>query len=288
MYCTFDLWRSKFESKSSEKENEENLTANYECKKCVYEATTLADLKDHEKDNHSNREFKCQECGHVVLTDSDLKGHMEAYHSDISPGTDQTDDTIFLCDQCDDEYKSKVELEAHVKNCHTQEQIDHRCDKCEYVGDSMVQLRQHRQSEHFHFRYFCCACDYETLNKEILKKHKLEKHEDQLTPTRKEKVLPPPKCNLNDPSHSSECCNRKRGAKKPVIYSHEQRTYNGICKAWNKGYCEDAELCKFSHVEIEECKFANFCSRSNCKYWHDIAGKFPFLEEDNHPRRRNW
>ena len=61
----------------------------------------------------------------------------------------------------------------------------------------------------------------------------------------------------------------------------EERAANGNCINWNKGCCEYYELCKFSHEEIEECKFANFCSRSNCKYWHNIPGKFPFLVREN-------
>ena len=264
-----------------------NIDNSYECSKCVYEATTHADLKEHDKDNHSHQEFKCEQCGHIVLSDSDLKGLMDAYHEEMTTDN-EVFATIYLCDTCDQEYERKVDLEAHMLNSHTETQCNFKCDKCDYEGESLEQLTQHRQTKHFHFRYFCCACDYETLNRDILKAHKLEKHEGRVIQTRKEKLLPPPKCNLKDSTHNSACCDRKPGTKKPVIYSHDQRVSNGICTDWNKGYCEASDLCKYLHLEIEECKFSNFCSRSNCKYWHDIPGKFPFLEGGNLPRRTKW
>ena len=136
--------------------------------------------------------------------------------------------------------------------------------------------------------YFCSACDYETFNKNVLKLHKVNKHKNPFLETRREKEFPPPKCNLLDPSHTTVCCDRTIGARKPKLYSNKERAANGICIDWNKGSCEYLELCKYSHSEIQECKFANFCSRSNCKYWHDIPGKFPFLVEEGIPKIRKW
>ena len=190
-----------------------------------------------------------------------------------------------MCANCDEEFNSKIELEVHTSSNHIQD-INFNCDKCEYEGGSQEDLMKHRHSEHYYFRYFCCACDYETLNKDVLKIHKTNEHRNQFFETRKEKVLPPPKCNLLDPAHTTACCDRTKGAKKPKFYSKEERTANGICINWNKGCCDYYELCKFSHEEIEECKFAQFCSRTNCKYWHSFAGKFPFLAKESLPKMR--
>ena len=103
--------------------------------------------------------------------------------------------------------------------------------------------------------------------------------------TKKVKKTPPPRCNLSDISHSSECCDRDPHCDKAVIYSHEQRHANGICLDWNKRKWDAIDLCKFEHSEIEACRYSNFCSRMNCKIWHDIPGKFPFLGEMRMPRR---
>ena len=283
---TFDLWKSKFDSMPHEKKQKSQAEKNsYECDKCVYEATTYADLTEHKNNNHAEEEIKCEQCGLVVTTDANLKGHMEAYHEETRAETDKIQE-IYMCDDCDEEFAAKYEFETHMKECHDQIQIN--CDKCEYVGGSKTDLEIHRQTEHYYFRYFCCECDYETLNKDVLKKHKQEKHADRIIQTKKEKVLPPPKCNLKDVSHSSLCCDRKLGVKKPVIYTHDQRALNGICTDWNKGYCAESDLCKYAHTEIEACRYANFCSRTNCRFWHDFPSKFPFLEATRPTRRPKW
>ena len=97
---------------------------------------------------------------------------------------------------------------------------------------------------HSFFIYYCGACDYETSNKYVLKKHKRNSHGDMITETKKEKVNPPPKCNPNDILHTSECCDRDPRLEKAVVYSHEQRQSNGICIDWNRGHCDHFELYK--------------------------------------------
>ena len=87
---TFDLWKSKFDSMPHEKKQKSQAEKNsYECDKCVYEATTHADLTEHKNNNHAEEEIKCEQCGLVVTTDANLKGHMEAYHEETRAETDK-------------------------------------------------------------------------------------------------------------------------------------------------------------------------------------------------------
>ena len=287
MLNTFDFWKTNFEifntkgEEASKKPNRPVIEENvYDCDQCVYQATTQGDLKDHKKDNH-NSDFKCDECGHTVLTEGDLRGHKEAYHT---VQQDKNADMVYLCNDCDMEYTTVSDLKDHTENVHTV-RADATCEKCDYVGKSMVDLEHHRISKHYHFQYFCGGCNFETLNKEVLKTHTANKHGSSIIKTTREKVTPQPKCNPRDSHHSTECCDRDPRTNKPLIYSHQQRKSNGVCIDWNKGQCDKEELCKLSHVEIEECRYANYCSRSNCKFWHDVEGKYPFLEETRFARR---
>ena len=258
----------------------------YECDECVYEATTVRDLDEHKKVNH-NEQFKCNDCGHTVLSNTDLKGHREAYHEKASDD-DESIQNIFMCDHCDDEFSAKKDLEDHAKKEHTKAE-DFSCEKCDFAGLSIENLENHRKTNHFMFVYYCGECNYETTNIGVLKDHKRNKHGRGISETKKVKVNPLPKCNPENVLHSSECCDRNPRAGKSVIYSQEQKLKNGICLDWNKGNCDNFELCKYLHVEIEACRYANFCSRSNCTFWHDIGGKFPFLEETIPQRgRRNY
>jgi DNA-directed RNA polymerase subunit M/transcription elongation factor TFIIS len=251
---TFDLWKSKFDSSNKP---EESVKASgptppsgsniYECDKCVYEASTLIDLKEHKKDNHDEPNFKCDECGHTVLTAADLEGHKQAYHEAQKRETKNIQ-MVFLCDDCEYEFQTKTELADHIKKEHTIVD-DFKCDKCDFTGSSLENLDKHRRSVHFFFIYYCGACNFETTNIEVFKKHKRNNHGGTITETRKSKVIPPPKCNPKDVSHSSECCDRDPRDEKVVIYSHDQRHSNGICLDWNKGSCDQFELCKYLHIK---------------------------------------
>ena len=134
--------------------------------------------------------------------------------------------------------------------------------------------------------YHCGLCEAKTSDIQALKKHRQNKHKGKSCVTKKEKVAPPPMCDPKNAQHTSECCERDLNNERPHIYTKEERKQNGVCVEWNKGCCEELELCKFNHVEIEECRYANFCSRSNCRFFHDVKGMFPFLEDTQEAQGR--
>ena len=158
----------------------------YNCDECTYEATTFYDLKEHKKDNHNKPDFKCDDCGHTVLTENDLNGHMEAYHRSQKTNSDNFQ-MIFLCNDCDNEFSAKCELEDHIQKEHTRVN-DFACDKCEYTGTSVNDLDNHRKTIHFFFIYNCGACNFETTNTVVLRKHKINNHRDMIIETRKAKL----------------------------------------------------------------------------------------------------
>ena len=92
------------------KNRKQRKNPSYECDKCVYEATTYADLTEHKNNNHAEEEIKCEQCGLVVTTDANLKGHMEAYHEETRAETDKIQE-IYMCDDCDEEFAAKYEFE---------------------------------------------------------------------------------------------------------------------------------------------------------------------------------
>ena len=91
---------------------------------------------------------------------------MEAYHEKQNVADDT--DVIFLCNECDDEFLTKSELDVHIKNLHPIV-IDFDCEKCDYVGTSIANLKHHREGSHFQFKYYCAACNFATTNKDLLK-----------------------------------------------------------------------------------------------------------------------
>ena len=125
--------------------------------------------------------------------------------------------------------------------------------------------------------YHCGKCDYKSSNMNVLKNHSFKVHGSFIHETKREMKCPPPPWDLNNINHSTECCDKRPGAAKPRIYTKFERMENGICIEWNKGYCEQEDLCSKNHVEIPECRFGTFCTRDDCHFWHSFEGKFPFL-----------
>ena len=253
-------------------------TSEYHCDNCIYEAGTLSDLEDHKQQNHNKSCFKCDECGIEVTSRENLEGHIQWYHES------EATQTVFICEVCNKESESEDEHEEHIKKDHTNVS-DFTCDKCEYETNSSEQLEKHRQEHHYYFMYHCDLCKVKTTNIATLKQHRETAHGGKNNKTKKQKVVPLPKCDPTNPRHSTDCCNRNPGQLKPQIYSKEERRVNGACLEWNKGFCDDGDLCKFMHIEIEECRYANFCTRSNCTFWHDVDGKFPFLDVSFNQKR---
>ena len=77
----------------------------------------MSDLKEHKKVNHTSQQFTCDKCGHVVLTEKDLAGHMQAYHETMTEK--EYIKMVFLCNDCDNEFETKSEVDEYFKNSHT-------------------------------------------------------------------------------------------------------------------------------------------------------------------------
>lgn len=150
------------------------------------------------------------------MTEKDLHGHIEAYHSKNHWNTPGYRETIFFCDDCDNDFQNEADLQDHILKEHPKRE-DHSCDKCDYAGKSSADVEQHRLTVHYYFKYTCGACDYETLNKEGLRYHKAQNHRGKIFQTSQVKVTPPPRCNPGDALHTSECCDRDPKDKR-VVY----------------------------------------------------------------------
>ena len=101
------------------------------------------------------------------------------------------------------EFLDKSNLENHIIKEHGKVQ-DFNCDKSEFIAVSDVELQSHRKTAYYFFMYYCGACNFDTTNMGVLKKHKQTKHGRIIAETLKYKIAPRAKCDPNDKFHTSE------------------------------------------------------------------------------------
>ena len=170
------------------------------CKWCSFVSVQRGSLKTHKRELHQSS-FECKTCLKVLKGRSSLVSHTNLVHLGIQ----------FNCDKCPMSYGSKKDLEVHTL-LDTFDNIDSGCKKCGKSDppQSKRSLRIHMVKEHeqpaypcnlcsniYFFKshlkehmkrhtddskiHSCSMCDFKTLLKQILKKHKLKAHKKDRT-----------------------------------------------------------------------------------------------------------
>ena len=82
---------------------------------------------------------------------------------------------IFLCNQCENEFTSKLGLQRHIQTKH--EGIKFKCNHCDYQATQQCALKTHIESKHEGIKYECNQCDNQFSFKSVLTKHIKNVHE---------------------------------------------------------------------------------------------------------------
>ena len=102
----------------------------------------------------------CAACGQTFRDRSGMKKHYKVFHMG------QKD---HKCDQCENEYSSKVHLKRHIEAAHMD--LCFQCDFCTKVFKSSVDLKEHEKREHSGVAIPCPTC-----NKKFIQQRNLDLH----------------------------------------------------------------------------------------------------------------
>jgi len=115
-------------------------------------------------------QFYCENCVFGPVTLKKLKKHQADQHGEIS---DEHEEILHPCHQCDHKAKSAASLRSHKQNKH--DGVRYACDKCEYQATQPSSLKQHISSRHSGIQHVCGKCDFKTSWPKALKDHQRRK-----------------------------------------------------------------------------------------------------------------
>lgn len=94
----------------------------------------------------------CDKCAKSFSSTSSLKKHNRRDHLNEPP----TDKIPAQCPICQKWYTSQSNLYMHIRNIHTDTDVEHRCPTCGFVSTTAKALRKHILNIHHAVRRHKC------------------------------------------------------------------------------------------------------------------------------------
>lgn len=162
---TCNICLKKFSYPSNCKEHMESMHSeekNYNCNKCEAKFKTKKGLKTHLENSHDNESknpFICATCGRVFLYKRSLERHCKATnhtYPKLSSKKEKpkkfksSDEGGSKCKIC---YKifPNYALEFHIKNYHTENAREFKCNECNFISNRIDSLTRHTKEVHRKF-----------------------------------------------------------------------------------------------------------------------------------------
>lgn len=111
------------------------------CPHCPRSFFDLPTLKEHLRSQHDeeNLEYPCKQCPAVLSLADELRTHVRDVHR-------QYHGTLYKCEQCDKQFKTKYGLKTHA--LHHSGQKPHGCVDCGRSFSILSNLKRHRRAKH--------------------------------------------------------------------------------------------------------------------------------------------
>ena len=143
----------------------------FKCKECNFVGNSRSEINNHHKGSHGK--CYCNTCGKACNTPRMLSRHMYSHKEDLPYPCDDCEKhfafsgqlkqhrfkhrtvAAFPCTQCEKRFMREGELVKHIK---VHENIDRKCDNCDYVTKDPRNLKQHAKIHTDDFPYSCALC----------------------------------------------------------------------------------------------------------------------------------
>lgn len=154
----------------------------YNCKfeNCTSSFCSSSELNAHVNRIHHKKKYKCEYCNILLSSIDSLKEHVRRKHTKI-----YTHKCSYT--ECDAQFYTSVELNTHVKRCHTLERT-FICNLCPLKFYMNKDLKRHKNDVHYLKElYKCDVCTLGFKRKEALTNHYKYTHTEEGIQIRKRK-----------------------------------------------------------------------------------------------------
>lgn len=169
--CSECTYETKYSSRFRVHRNK-HKGIKYQCNVCMVTFAAKASLKKHIMYKHtkdgSAKVHKCSECSYETYYKNCFQRHLSRHRPGVKP---------FECDICKKKFTVKCNLNAHIKNMHTENKRrktgkDYKCSECLFETRYKRSLRAHLRTHEIQ----CDICLRKFKLKDRLQKHIKNKH----------------------------------------------------------------------------------------------------------------
>ena len=143
----------------------------YHCDQCNFKTKTSSHLNEHKYTHSTETPFKCEICFKSFKSTIHVKAHFKYMH--------ETTQKLNKCELCGYSAKTDNNLKKHVRGVHMGLK-PFKCNDCEKSYQCSAHLQRHRKLSHIpkeeQALYQCSNCNYNSVDKEYLKKHVARNH----------------------------------------------------------------------------------------------------------------
>ncbi|XP_023292625.1 transcription factor grauzone-like isoform X5 [Lucilia cuprina] len=141
----------------------------FECPECKKKFPTAKNLSLHENNSHNPQNIViCDKCGKTFRDKCRLKLHHRHDHLN-EPKPEKIPQK---CPFCNKWYSSKSSVQDHIRNMHTDNDIEHRCPTCGFVSTTAKALKKHILFNHDAVRrHKCNLCEKAFKRPQDIKEH---------------------------------------------------------------------------------------------------------------------
>ena len=140
----------------------------YQCEFCASIFEEGKQFRDHMR-NHKFKE--CTICNKRLSANTNLPYHMIRCSKTMK----------IQCPQCEYKCATQVDLKRHLKRCNSSPPKEYKCDNCEFIGKSRLEMRIHMKE---HPKFGCDRCGKTFRKQSTLKRH-VDAHEAHTVVTSK-------------------------------------------------------------------------------------------------------
>lgn len=143
----------------------------FPCEKCPKVFKQTGHLNRHIKGVHDEiKDHKCKQCDYGASTSINLTAHIKIMHSN--------NQDMFSCELCPKTFNHKSNLKVHIKGVHCRIK-DNTCAVCDFSASTSSDVKRHTKFVHLNIKEHACnKCNYSCATKQNLESHKNSIHNE--------------------------------------------------------------------------------------------------------------